>query len=471
MPIKVFVSGKPQTPEVDGKYWLALAQEYLAKGKFEDALNALQRAEAKLPLDPELYRLLAQTLEAQGNHPDALAAGLAVTALEEKSAPALFNIGTTYFTNRHWEPAEKWYRLALMLDNDLAPANQNMAALLHQKGMWAEADVYRDRAYRRQSLFIDPAETPIRNILILCSARPGNVPFEQILPESRNTRIKWVIEYSPDHALPSYDIVFNAIGEPDVALTSREAVDAFLAGIDRPLLNPPQQVARTARDRTGELLAGIADIHVPPVARWDRSQDAASAADVHARIAAAGLPYPVIVRRIGAHGGDGVILLESPEDTAEIAYADNTYLTSYVDYQSADGWYRKYRVIFVDRKPYPYHLAISSHWLVHYDTADMLNPGWKVREEAWFLNDPRGAVGAPAWAALEAIAERMDLDYAGVDFSILPDGKLLIFEANATMLVHLETYHEALKFKNWHVLNIFDAVEQMLNRRMENGAA
>ena len=471
MPIKVFSSGKPQPPEVDGKYWLALAQEHLANEKSEDALTALRRAEALVPLDPEVYRLLAQALEASGRHPDALAAGLAVTALAEKSAVALFNIGTTYFTNRHWEPAEKWYRLALMLDADLAPANQNLAAILHQRGQWSEADVYRDRAYRCQSLFIDAAETPIRNILILCSARPGNVPFEQLLPETHNTRIKWVIEYSPDHALPSYDIVFNAIGDADVAVSSRKAVDDFLAGIKRPPLNPPQRVALTARDRIGDLLAGIADIRVPPVARWDRSQADAGNADVHARIAAAALPYPVIVRRIGAHGGDGVVLLESPQDAADIAHADNTYLTSYVDYKSADGYYRKYRVIFVDRKPYPYHLAISSHWLVHYDTADMLNPEWKIREEAWFLCDPTGALGVAAWAALEAIAKRMDLDYAGVDFSILPDGKLLIFEANATMLVHLETYHEALKFKNWHVLNIFDAFEQMLERRMENRAA
>ena len=268
-------------------YWLALAQEHLANEKSEDALTALRRAEALVPLDPEVYRLLAQALEASGRHPDALAAGLAVTALEEKSAVALFNIGTTYFTNRHWEPAEKWYRLALTLDADLAPANQNLAAILHQRGQWSEADVYRDRAYRCQSLFIDAAETPIRNILILCSARPGNVPFEQLLPETHNTRIKWVIEYSPDHALPSYDIVFNAIGDADVAVSSRKAVDDFLAGIKRPPLNPPQRVALTARDRIGDLLAGIADIRVPPVARWDRSQADAGNADVHARIAAA----------------------------------------------------------------------------------------------------------------------------------------------------------------------------------------
>ena len=54
-------------------------------------------------------------------------------------------------------------------------------------------------------------------------------------------------------------------------------------------------------------------------------------------------------------------------------------------------------------------------------------------------------------------------------FSVLPDRRLLIFETNATMLVHPETYHEELKFKNWYVLNILDAFDQLLDRRMEGG--
>jgi hypothetical protein len=471
MPIKVFARSQPQASGFDGKYWLALGQEYLAGEKYADALHALQQAEALLPLDPEVYRLQAQALEASGLPADAVAAGSAVAALEAGSAPSLFNIGTAYFSNRHWKPAEKWYRLALMLDPDLMPANQNLGSILHQEGRWAEADYHRDRAYRRQSLFIDLAETPIRNILVLCAARPGNVPFDFLLPVTRNTLIKWVIEYSPEQALPHYDIVFNAIGDADVASDSGAVVDNFLAAVlARPgqaVLNLPQRVALTTRDRIGVLLDGIEGIHVPPVARWDRRQAGASAADdVHAQIAAAALDYPVIVRHTRGHGGDGMVLLQSPQDATPIGAGDEMYLTGYRDYQSDDGYYRKYRVIFVDRKPYPYHLAIGSHWLLHYDTAEMLNPSWKVLEEAWFLGDPIGVLGAAAWAALEAIAQRLDLDYAGIDFSVLPDGRLLVFETNATMLVHPESYHEELKFKNFYVQNILDAFDRMLEQRM-----
>jgi hypothetical protein len=408
--------------------------------------------------------------QANAQHAEALTAGMAAAALAENPAAALSDIGTAHFTNRQFEAASKWYRLALMLDPDLAVANQNLASILRQDGFWREADYHYERSYRRQSLFIDQAEVPLRNVLILCSARPGSVPFDHLIPQTSNTRLKWVIAYSPERELPHYDIVFNAIGDADIARHSRTEVDNFLALADKPLLNRPERVALTGRDHIGALFNGIEGIYVPAVARWDRLKDSSitNVPNVHKLIADQAMTYPVIVRPVGGHGGEGVVLLASPQDTAAVTTADEAYLISYCEYRSDDGYYRKYRVIFVDRKPYPYHLAISSQWLAHYDTADMLHPGWKTLEEAWFLSDPVAALGQAGWSALEAMAQRMDLDYCGVDFSILPDGKLLIFEANATMLVHPEERQEALKFKNWHVQNILDAFDQLLDRRIEN---
>jgi tetratricopeptide (TPR) repeat protein len=472
MSLTVLTSAKLQDPGIQGVYWLSLGQDYLDAGKFADALDALQRAAVAAPLNIDVYRLQAVVLHANGRQSEALAAGLAVLALEGGSALALFNIGTAYFMNRHWEPAAGWYRLALLLDPDLVPANQNLAAILQQEGRTAEADRHYDRAYRRQSLFIEPAASPVRNILILCSSRPGNVPFDDLLPQTCNQRIKWVIEYAAEgepQPLPHYDVVFNAIGDADTARRSQAAVDRFLALNDKPLLNRPECIARTSRDRIGSMLEGIEGLEVPRVIRWDPCR--AGAMDVHARIAAAGLAYPIIARPVGAHGGDGVVLLQTPQALAAIsaAAAGELYLSSYREYRSDDGYFRKYRVIFVDRRPYPYHLAIGSNWLTHYVTADMLSTQWKIGEEYRFLDNPAGVLGAAAWAALEAVAQRLDLDFCGVDFSLLADGRLLVFEANATMLVHLEEYHEMLKFKNWYVHRILNAFDRLLDRRMGLG--
>ena len=119
----------------------------------------------------------------------------------------------------------------------------------------------------------------------------------------------------------------------------------------------------------------------------------------------------------------------------------------------------------MDGVPHPYHLAISPHWLVHYVSADMLGAAAKCAEEERFLQQPAAVLGASGMAAVDEIGRRLGLDYAGVDFSLLPDGRLLVFEANATMLVHPETRAE-LVYKNPFVTRILGAFEAMLDQRV-----
>jgi hypothetical protein len=56
----------------------------------------------------------------------------------------------------------------------------------------------------------------------------------------------------------------------------------------------------------------------------------------------------------------------------------------------------------------------------------------------------------------------MELDYAGVDFSLLPDGRVLLFEANATMLVHPEAKDGPLAHKNPAIERILAAFQALL---------
>ena len=79
--------------------------------------------------------------------------------------------------------------------------------------------------------------------------------------------------------------------------------------------------------------------------------------------------------------------------------------------------------------------------------------------------DARAALGAQAMTAIAAIGRRLDLDYGGIDFALLPDGRVFVFEANATMLVHRERNDGVLSHKNLHVQRIADAFENLLARR------
>ena len=107
----------------------------------------------------------------------------------------------------------------------------------------------------------------------------------------------------------------------------------------------------------------------------------------------------------------------------------------YHDARGPDRMARKYRAMFIDGVVYPWHLAISSDWKVHYFTAAMAANAAHREEERRFLDDMPAVLGGRAMAALGAIGKTLGLDYAGVDFALSPDGSLLVFEANATMVI------------------------------------
>ena len=89
----------------------------------------------------------------------------------------------------------------------------------------------------------------------------------------------------------------------------------------------------------------------------------------------------------------------------------------------------------IDRSIYPIYLAISRRWKVHYFKADMADSPENRSQDAAFLDDMAGFVGARGTAALERIGAALDLDYCGIDFAVNRAGDILLLEANATMVL------------------------------------
>ena len=108
----------------------------------------------------------------------------------------------------------------------------------------------------------------------------------------------------------------------------------------------------------------------------------------------------------------------------------------FLDARAADGKIRKYRVMMIDGQLYPLHAAISHDWKIHYFTAEMAEHPQHRAEDAAFLEDMPGVLGSQAMTALHQICETLELDYAGIDFSLNARGEILLFEANATMVVN-----------------------------------
>jgi tetratricopeptide (TPR) repeat protein len=441
------------------------------------------------PTDPAKHRALADARRAAGDELGAVAHLIAAHTLDayasggaDASASNLCDVATGYFMKGDHDIAARWYHLVLALDPNLAIACQNLAAIHAEAGRHAQAEAFRERAYRIQRVFVEAAPGQSRNVLVLCAARAtGNVPFDALLPGAVNCRIKYAIDYADDAEdaqLPPFDLVFNAIGDPDIAAPLAERLARFMAHLDaqgdRPVLNPPAVIERTTRDRIPLLLGDLHDVQVAKCVRVDAPP--ASSDALSRLLEDHGLALPLLARPAATHGGEGLTLCESitalearlQQNPGETRSADRNppqYLTAFRDCRDADGFYRKYRMIFVDREPYPYHLAISPHWMVHYFSAEMEAHAWKLDEERRFLQDPAAALGERALNAIRAIGRTLDLDYGGIDFTVLPDGQVFVFEANATMLAHYERGTGALAHKNPFVRDIVDAFERLITRR------
>jgi glutathione synthase/RimK-type ligase-like ATP-grasp enzyme len=86
-------------------------------------------------------------------------------------------------------------------------------------------------------------------------------------------------------------------------------------------------------------------------------------------------------------------------------------------------------------------------------------------EEAAFLADMPKAIGPRAMAALQAIQERLGLDYAGVDFGLGADGRLLLFEANATMTITPPEPDPIWNYRRAPIARALEAAKSMLRSR------
>jgi tetratricopeptide (TPR) repeat protein len=397
--------------------------------------------------------------------------------LKPDYVPAIFHLACTFaLAGLVSKDADKhaltWFKRTVDLAPDMDAANFHLARLLDDAGRFPEAQRYRDRVSRPCPLVITPAPEHQRSLLIISTPSSANTPFRNLLPDRVNSLIIWHIDYATDQqqaTLPPYDLAFNALGNADWNTECLARAASFARVCPRPLLNSPERVARTRRDLMPQLLADIPDVAAAPVLRLSREEIKAG---LTARLEKEGISFPLIVRPFVQQSGVGMTLIESAADlgTQSFDEAEFYYFIQYCDYRSNDGYFRKYRTVFVDRQPHHYHLAISKNWLVHYFSADMLAEAWKRDEERRFLENPVEALGPRAIAAVAAIGERLDMDFAGIDYTVLADGRVFVFEANATMAVYFPEEPE-YSYKTAYVQAMLTDFEAMMERKIETPRA
>jgi tetratricopeptide (TPR) repeat protein len=313
----------------------------------------------------------------------------------------------------------------------------------------------------RKSAIKSPADF---RVLALYAPFAGNTPAEYLFKDAcYDTDTLALFDGSEAElaALGEFDLVVNLISDADQAASVLSMAAGLVTWLGRPVINDPDRIRRTTRDEVADLLPGIAGCRIPNILRIAAEREV-SAVVLEAQLL---FSFPLLVRPAGTHGGDDFEKIESAAALAEYLKprAGDHYLIEYVDYASADGCFRKYRFIFAGRDILPYHLAIGSGWKLHHDSTDMADHEWMQREEAAFLDDP-GSVFSPAhFATLAAIRDRIGLDFFGIDCGLDRDGEMVVFEVNASMLVHEQ--NEAFPYKDPHVRAIKAAFDALLARR------
>jgi hypothetical protein len=128
----------------------------------------------------------------------------------------------------------------------------------------------------------------------------------------------------------------------------------------------------------------------------------------------------------------------------------------------SDGLFRKYRVALIAGRPYASHMAVSTHWMIHYLNADMMTQADRRAEEARFMATFDEDFAIRHATALDAIAQRAGLEYLPFDCGETRDGRLLVFETGTNMIVHAMDSPELFPYKRPQMKKVFAAFETML---------
>ena len=141
------------------------------------------------------------------------------------------------------------------------------------------------------------------------------------------------------------------------------------------------------------------------------------------------------------------------------------FVARFVDYAGEDGLFRKYRIVFVDGRPYACHMAIADRWDIWYLNAGMAHSADKRLEEESFMRDFDGDFASRHQAALAKIVERVGLDYFTIDCAENKNGELLIFEADNTAVVHDMDPPALYPYKTPAMHKLFAAFQAMIAAR------
>ncbi len=261
--------------------------------------------------------------------------------------------------------------------------------------------------------------------------------------------------------LPEHDVAIVAASEnaPATLALLAQRFDTW----PRPILNDPRRILPLSRDGVAARLGGLPGMAGAATVQADRGALLARGPAL--------LPdgrFPVLLRPLLSHAGNGLMRCDGPADIARFLAAtpgDSFYLSQFIDYRGPEGWFRKYRVAFIEGRPFLCHMAASEHWMVHYLNAGMAESAAKRAAEAAAMAEFDTGFARRHREAFAALAGEIGLEYFSIDCTEAPDGRLLVFEVDVAAIIHFMDPPALYPYKLAPMQRCADAFAAMLARR------
>ena len=360
-----------------------------------------------------------------------------------------------------------------------AAALMDMSIILQTAGQRSKGLELQQKALQLTRCYHQRPHGSGMNVLVFVSEGDfmANTPIEFLMEGSDATLSLYYVDAGTRDLrdAPEHDVAFAGIGECEANVPVLENLARLLEGWRRPVMNLPRRILALKRDAVAAMFADEATIMAPPVARADRSSmERLARGEIELCAILPGGQYPILARPLDSHAGEGLEKMDGPEDLAPYLVnraEQHFYLSRFVDYGGADGLYRKQRIAVIDGRPFPGHLAISKHWMVHYLNSGMQeNEAWRAEEAAW-MRDFDTDFAVRHARAFEALHEKLGLDYFVIDCAEMADGRLLLFEAHVAMILHAMDPVEIYPYKRPAMQKLFDAFQSALMRRCVSSLA
>ena len=380
-----------------------------------------------------------------------------------------------------WDMRPVWQELLAKVSDDPADAGiaMDLAVVAQLLGEQETGLAVQKKALEIQRLFRSPcgARAPGLRVLALAADMDmgGNTPIEFLLEDTDvELTTLYVVPGLPlPNPLPEHDLAIVIAPDDDKTQGVLDEIERLAPTWPRKILNSPERIRVLDRDRLYQLLNTVPGLEIPMTARLSREDLAALDGTTLSRWLEDG-SFPLIVRPTGSHAGRGLAKLDTEEEIADYLVErpePEFFISRYVDYASADGQYRKYRLVCIDGVAYACHMAIADEWKVWYLNANMICDGSKRAEEAHFMANFEREFAVRHAGALGEAMNRIGLDYFQIDCAETKDGKLLVFEADNTAIVHNMDPPGVFPYKPAQMHKVFDAFTAMLYDRAAKSRA